>query len=90
MTLFFGEKQKNFKIGEIRKYDEEKEYFEKNKNVYIFLKAYLTKFEGGKYAGGNRPSSFKFLNGSYKFVINSRILRLLTNDELYLRLKSCQ
>ena len=49
-------KQKTLNVGKIRKYDEEKVFFFKEKTFSSFKNASLPNWEGAKYAGGSRPS----------------------------------
>ena len=51
-----AKKPKLFELGEIRKDDEEREYFEKN--AFGILNGIFNKIAGRKYAGGSRPSCF--------------------------------
>ena len=52
---FFGKKnRKFFQFGKMRKYD--KRVFFREKQVFIFLKAFFKKKDGAKYASGSRPS----------------------------------
>ena len=52
---FLAKNQKFCKVGKIRNYDEEREYFGK-KRFHLFQKASSPKWEGGKHAGGRQPS----------------------------------
>ena len=54
-----AQNQKALNVGKVRNYDEERVFF-REKNVFIFLKPSLQKWEGAKYAGGSRPSCFWF------------------------------
>ena len=49
--------QKTLNVGKIRKYYEERVFFEK-KTFSFFLKPSLQKWEGAKYAAGSWPSYF--------------------------------
>ena len=50
-------RQKNQKTFNVGNYDEA--VFIREKNVFIFLKTFFTKWEGAKYAGSSRPSCYK-------------------------------
>ena len=47
--------EKKFRVGKIRNYEE---YFEKI-TISSFKRASLPEWEGGKHAGGSRPSCFQ-------------------------------
>ena len=49
--VIFVKNQKKIKVGKIRKYDEETEYFEKT--LSSFQKASLKKLNGTKHHGGS-------------------------------------
>ena len=53
--VFLAESQKNLKVGKFIKYNEERGFF-REKNVFIFSKAFFQKWENTKYAGGSRRS----------------------------------
>ena len=53
--FFWPEIRKKIKVGKIRKYDEETQYFEK-KNAFILLKGSIIKIGGRKISGGSRVS----------------------------------
>ena len=55
--VFFGKNQKKIKVGKVRNYDEETEYFEK-KNALILLKGIFNNVGGRKYPGGSRMSCY--------------------------------
>ena len=76
---FSGENQKKIKVGKVRKYDEETDYFEK-KNAFIPQKASLTMLQGAKHPRGSRVfcanstfSKSTHLNSSIKVWIDSAI-----------------
>ena len=63
--VFLAKNKKILNIGKIRKYDEERRFFEEK--TFSSLKiAALPNLEGAKYAGGSRPScSSKHLKHTY-------------------------
>ena len=51
-----AQKQKLLNVGGVRKYDEEKVFFFKERTFSSFKIASVPKWKGAKYVGGSRPS----------------------------------
>ena len=56
MRFFLAINQKPLNVGKIREYYEERVFFRGKKKRFNLLKAFFTKWEDAKYAGGSRPS----------------------------------
>ena len=52
MRFFWQKKQKTSNVGKIKKYDEEKVFFFRGQNVFMFKNASLRNWEGAEYASG--------------------------------------
>ena len=52
--VFLAQNQIQYKVGEIRKYDEKTEYFEKKNAFILNKKVIFNKIGGAKYPGGRR------------------------------------
>ena len=75
--VFLAKNRKTLNVGKIRKYDEKRLSF-REKNVFIFLKAFFTKMEGANMpvvAGRLVTNPEKTYDNSYSYVIeNTKIM----------------